>query len=101
MFPSCTLLLRLRGGKGRLRLNAEKKIRAEEEERKLEKIAEEFLKKQSKSLKKKYGKDADNYREKYREETAKYIEEVEEAVKASFDLCKGGKRRVLHELEAG
>ncbi|KAL4204247.1 hypothetical protein AMTRI_Chr01g131170 [Amborella trichopoda] len=52
MFPSCTLLLRLRGGKGGLRLN-------------------EFLKKQSKSLKKKNGKDVDNYLEKYREETAK------------------------------
>ncbi|ERN09338.1 protein SDE2 homolog [Amborella trichopoda] len=135
LFPSCTLLLRLRGGKGgfgsllrgaatkagqkktnnfdacrdmsgrRLRhVNAEKKLeewKAEEEERRLEKVAEEFLKKQSNSLKKKNGKDVDNYLEKYREETAKSMEEVDEAVKASIDLCKGGKRKVLHELEAG
>ncbi|KAL4200936.1 hypothetical protein AMTRI_Chr02g213620 [Amborella trichopoda] len=79
LFPSCTLLLRLRGWKGRFRISFERKW----------KIAEKFLTKQSKSLKKKNGKDVDNYLEKYKEETAKSMEEIDEAVIASIDLCKG------------
>ncbi|KAJ0989340.1 hypothetical protein J5N97_007696 [Dioscorea zingiberensis] len=129
LFPSCALLLRLRGGKGgfgsllrgaatkagqkktnnfdacrdmsgrRLRhVNAEKRLeewRAEAEDRKLEKLAEEFLKKKAKEVKQKTSGDVDKYIEKYREDAAKCMEEVEESVRQSFGLYRESKRKVL------
>ncbi|KAL5999007.1 hypothetical protein ACLOJK_009956 [Asimina triloba] len=132
LFPSCALLLRLRGGKGgfgsllrgaatkagqkktnnfdacrdmsgrRLRhVNAEKKLeewRAEAEERKLEKIAEEFIKKKAKAAKKAGpggGTAAEKYIEQYREVSAKCMEVVEESVRESFALYENGKRKAL------
>ncbi|KAM0944517.1 putative sde2 ubiquitin domain, Ubiquitin-like domain superfamily [Dioscorea sansibarensis] len=129
LFPSCVLLLRLRGGKGgfgsllrgaatkagqkktnnfdacrdmsgrRLRhVNAEKRLeewRTEAEDRKLEKIAEEFLKKKAKEVKQKNTGDVDKYIEKYREDAARCMEEVDESVRQSFVLYKESKRKVL------
>ncbi|XP_077251281.1 ubiquitin-like superfamily protein [Tasmannia lanceolata] len=129
LFPSCNLLLRLRGGKGgfgsllrgaatkagqkktnnfdacrdmsgrRLRhVNAEKKLeewKAEAEERKLEKVAEDFLKKKAKAVRKKGSADTEKYIEKYREDSAKCMEEVEASVRQSFGLYEDSKRKVL------
>ncbi|XP_008776845.1 replication stress response regulator SDE2 [Phoenix dactylifera] len=129
LFPSCSLLLRLRGGKGgfgsllrgaatkagqkktnnfdacrdmsgrRLRhVNAEKKLdewKAEAEERKLEKLAEDFLKKKAKEVKKNSTVEVEKYLEKYREDTEKCMEEVEESVRQSFGLYKESKRKML------
>ncbi|XP_058100387.1 uncharacterized protein LOC131245149 [Magnolia sinica] len=133
LFPSCALLLRLRGGKGgfgsllrgaatkagqkktnnfdacrdmsgrRLRhVNAEKKLeewKADAEERKMEKIAEDFLKKKAKAAKKAGtggGSPAtEKYIEKYREDSAKCMEVVEASVRESFGLYENGKRKVL------
>ncbi|KAH7682329.1 Ubiquitin-like protein [Dioscorea alata] len=129
LFPSCVLLLRLRGGKGgfgsllrgaatkagqkktnnfdacrdmsgrRLRhVNAEKRLeewRSEAEDRKLEKLAEEFLKKKAKEVKQKNTGDVDKYIEKYREDSARCMEEVDESVRQSFVLYKESKRKVL------
>ncbi|EHA8586601.1 putative replication stress response regulator SDE2 [Cocos nucifera] len=129
LFPSCSLLLRLRGGKGgfgsllrgaatkagqkktnnfdacrdmsgrRLRhVNAEKKLeewKAEAEERKLEKLAEDFLKKKAKEVKKNSTVAVEKYLEKYRQDTEKCMEEVEESVRQSFGLYKESKRKIL------
>ncbi|KAJ8649511.1 hypothetical protein MRB53_002534 [Persea americana] len=130
LFPSCTVLLRLRGGKGgfgsllrgaatkagqkktnnfdacrdmsgrRLRhVNAERKLeewKAEAEDRRLEKIADDFLKKKAKSAKKNTsGGDAEKYVAKYREDSAKCMEEVEASVRESFELYEASKRKVL------
>lgn len=130
LFPSCAVLLRLRGGKGgfgsllrgaatkagqkktnnfdacrdmsgrRLRhVNAEKKLeewKAEAEERRLEKIAEDFLKKKVKTTKKSAsGGDAEKYVAKYREDSARCMEEVEASVRESFELYESSKRKVL------
>lgn len=72
-------------------VNAEKKLeewRAEAEERKLEKIAEEFIKKKAKEMVKngkgKGGVDADKYVQKYKEDSAKCMEEVERSVRESL-----------------
>lgn len=66
-------------------VNAEKRLeewRMEEEERKLEKIAEEFIKKKAKTGKKGAGDgEAQKYVEKYREESARCVEEVGLAVR--------------------
>lgn len=127
LFPSCVLLLRLRGGKGgfgsllrgaatkagrktnnfdacrdmsgrRLRhVNAEKRLeewRAEAKDRKLEKLAEEFLKKKAKEVKQKNTGDVDKYIEKYREDAARCMEEVDESVRQSFVLYRESKRKV-------
>ncbi|WOL15425.1 hypothetical protein Cni_G24206 [Canna indica] len=129
IFPSLSLLLRLRGGKGgfgsllrgaatkagqkktnnfdacrdmsgrRLRhVNAEKKLeewKAEEEERRLEKLAEDFLKKKAKEVKKNSTAAVEKYLEKYREDTEKCMEDVEESVRQSFALYKESKRKFL------
>ncbi|KAK2650079.1 hypothetical protein Ddye_017568 [Dipteronia dyeriana] len=77
-------------------VNAEKKLeewRAEEEGRKLEKIAEEFLKKEAKKGKKGVGDgQAEKYVAKYREVSAKCAAKVEESVR---EACGNGKRRTV------
>lgn len=131
LFPSITLLPRLRGGKGgfgsllrgagtkagqkktnnfdacrdmsgrRLRhVNAEKKLeewKAEADDRRLEKLAEEFLKKKAKEVKKGKGKEGEveKYLQKYREDAERCMEKVEESVKESFRLYRDAKRKVL------
>lgn len=129
IFPSCSLLLRLRGGKGgfgsllrgaatkagqkktnnfdacrdmsgrRLRhVNAEKKLeewKAESEERRLEKLAEKFLRKKAKEVKKSPSVAVERYVEKYKEDSARCMEEVEESVRQSFRLYEKSKRKVL------
>ncbi|GJX71221.1 Sde2 N-terminal domain-containing protein [Tanacetum coccineum] len=69
-------------------VNAEKKMEewlAEEKERELEKVAEDFLKKNAKSFKKKGGGDgAEKYVEKYRKDSAKCMEDVEKSVRESL-----------------
>ncbi|WOK94912.1 hypothetical protein Cni_G03617 [Canna indica] len=79
-------------------VNAEKKLeewKAEEEERRLEKLAEDFLKKKAKEVKKNSTAAVEKYLEKYREDTEKCMEEVEESVRQSFTLYKESKRKVL------
>lgn len=75
-------------------VNAEKRLeewKAEEEERRLEKVAEEFLKKKAKVGKKGVGDSAaQKYVEKYREESARCVAEVEESVR---DAVMKGKRK--------
>lgn len=75
-------------------VNAEKRLeewKAEEEERRLEKVAEEFLKKKAKVGKKGVGDSAaQKYVEKYREESARCVAEVEESVR---DAVMNGKRK--------
>ncbi|TXG63024.1 hypothetical protein EZV62_010018 [Acer yangbiense] len=77
-------------------VNAEKKLeewRAEEEGRKLEKIAEDFLKKEAKKGKKGVGDgQAEKYVAKYREVSAKCAAKVEESVR---EACGNGKRRAV------
>ncbi|CAN4108427.1 unnamed protein product [Withania somnifera] len=82
-------------------VNAEKKLeewRAEAEERKLEKIAEEFLKKNAKEGAKKgnkgvKGDNTDKYVQKYREDSAKCREEVEKSVRESLKGIVSSKRK--------
>ncbi|KAH7522879.1 hypothetical protein JRO89_XSUnG0090800 [Xanthoceras sorbifolium] len=77
-------------------VNAEKKLeewRAEEEGRKLEKIAEEFIKKAAKKGKKGVGDGAaEKYVARYREESAKCVAKVEESVR---EACGNGKRKAV------
>lgn len=69
---------------------------AETEERKLEKIAENFLKKKAKEVKKTGGSgDAEKYVNKYREDSDKCMEKVDASVRESFGLYENGKRKVL------
>ncbi|KAL7590967.1 uncharacterized protein LOC111894558 [Lactuca sativa] len=69
-------------------VNAEKKMEewlAEEKERKLEKVAEEFIKKKVKTVKKAGGGDgAEKYVEKYRKDSAKCMEDVDKSVRESL-----------------
>ncbi|KAK6137096.1 hypothetical protein DH2020_029167 [Rehmannia glutinosa] len=81
-------------------VNAEKKLeewRAEAEERKLEKMAEEFIKKKTKELVKSgksNGSDsAEKYVAKYREDSAKCMEEVERSVRESVKGLMSSKRK--------
>ncbi|MCD7471260.1 hypothetical protein HAX54_011594 [Datura stramonium] len=82
-------------------VNAEKKLeewRAEAEERKLEKMAEEFLKKNAKEAAKKgkkgvAGDNTDKYVQKYREDSAKCMEEVERSVRESLKGFVSSKRK--------
>ncbi|XP_028794756.1 replication stress response regulator SDE2 [Neltuma alba] len=78
-------------------VNAEKRLeewKAEEAERKLEKIAEEFLKKQAKKGKKGVGDgEAHKYVAKYREESERCTAEVAESVKEAL-MSINGKRKV-------
>ncbi|PIN02171.1 hypothetical protein CDL12_25315 [Handroanthus impetiginosus] len=81
-------------------VNAEKKLeewRAEAEERKLEKMAEDFLKKKMKEVLKKGkgngGDSAEKYVAKYREDSAKCMEEVERSVRESIKGLMDSKRK--------
>ncbi|KAK9137418.1 hypothetical protein Sjap_008012 [Stephania japonica] len=84
-------------------VNAEKRLeewKAEEEERRLERVAEEFIRKKAKEARKKGGGsggggDAEKYVEKYRKESGKCMEEVEAAVKEAFSLYEGSKRKAV------
>uniref|UniRef100_A0A5B7AQB0 Ubiquitin-like domain-containing protein n=1 Tax=Davidia involucrata TaxID=16924 RepID=A0A5B7AQB0_DAVIN len=82
-------------------VNAEKKLeewRAEAEERRLEKIAEEFIKKKAKAVKKAGGSgNAEKYVEKYREDSAKCMEVVEKSVRESIASYVNSKRKVASE----
>lgn len=75
-------------------VNAEKRLeewKAEEEERRLEKIAVDFIKKKAEKGKKGAGDGAaEKYVAKYREESARCAAEVEEAVR---EACGNGKRK--------
>ncbi|GLT79764.1 hypothetical protein SLA2020_512410 [Shorea laevis] len=77
-------------------VNAERRLeewKAAQEERRLEKIAEDFIKKEAKTGKKGVGDgETTKYFEKYREESAKYVAVVEESVREAF---KNGKRKAL------
>ncbi|KAI6702603.1 hypothetical protein NL676_011739 [Syzygium grande] len=80
-------------------VNAEKKLeewRAEEEERKLERMAEEFIKKAAKKGKGKKGAgdlEAEKYVEKYREQSAKCVAQVEECVRDAIGSHGTSKRK--------
>ncbi|KAI3879440.1 hypothetical protein MKX03_014060 [Papaver bracteatum] len=79
-------------------VNAEKKLeewKAEEEERKLEKVAEDFLKKKGKELKKTGNKGDDKYIEKYRQDSEKCMEGVENAVRDAFKHLGETKRKSI------
>lgn len=75
-------------------MNAEKRLeewKEGEEERKLERLAEEFLKKQASRVKEGVGNGAtQKYVKRYREESDKCIEAVDLALKESF---MSGKRK--------
>ncbi|XWS76879.1 hypothetical protein CRYUN_Cryun01aG0216100 [Craigia yunnanensis] len=77
-------------------VNAEKRLeewKAEEEERKLVKIAEDFIKKKAKTGKKGVGDGvAEKYVEKYREESARCVAVVEESVRAAY---RNGKQKAV------
>ncbi|GMI85871.1 hypothetical protein like AT4G01000 [Hibiscus trionum] len=77
-------------------VNAEKRLeewKAGEEQRKLEKIAEDFIKKKAKTGKKGVGDgEAEKYVAKYREESARCMVVVEESVRAA---CQSGKRKAV------
>nr|XP_004231217.1 replication stress response regulator SDE2 [Solanum lycopersicum] len=91
-------------------VNAEKKLeewRAEAEERKLEKMADEFLKKNAKEAAKKgkkgaTGSNTDKYVQKYREDSAKCMEEVDRSVRESLKGFVSSKRKgvELNESES-
>lgn len=81
-------------------VNAEKKLeewRAEAEERKLEKMADDFLKKKAKEIKKSGkgngGDGAEKYVAKYREDSEKCREEVERSVRESVKGMMNTKRK--------
>ncbi|KAI3988844.1 hypothetical protein MKX01_016415 [Papaver californicum] len=79
-------------------VNAEKKLeewKAEEEERKLEKVAEDFLKKKGKELKKSRSKGDDKYIEKYRQDSEKCMQSVENAVRDAFKSLGEAKRKSI------
>lgn len=79
-------------------MNAEKRLeewKAEAEERRLEKLAEDFLKKKAKEGKKSSDLEVEKYLEKYRKDTERCVGEVEESVKESFGLYKESKRKML------
>ncbi|KAE8726820.1 Autophagy 6 isoform 1 [Hibiscus syriacus] len=77
-------------------VNAEKRLeewKAEEEQRRLEKIAEDFIKKKAKTGKKGVGDgEAEKYVAKYREQSARCVAVVEESVRAA---CQNGKRKMV------
>lgn len=79
-------------------VNAERRLeewKEEEEGRKLEKMAADFIKKKTKTGKKGVGDgETSMYVEKYREESAKCVAVVEESVKEAF---KNRKRKVLSD----
>ncbi|KAL6951930.1 hypothetical protein U1Q18_046491, partial [Sarracenia purpurea var. burkii] len=80
-------------------VNAEKKLeewREEAEERRLEKVAEDFIKKKAKAAVKKGGGsgDAEKYVEKYREDSTKCMEEVEKSVREAIGSYVNSKRKI-------
>ncbi|GLT84775.1 hypothetical protein SLE2022_029890 [Rubroshorea leprosula] len=79
-------------------VNAERRLeewKAEEEQRRLEKIAEDFIKKKAKKGKKGVGDgETTKYVEKYRAESAKCVAVVEESVREAF---KNRKRKTLSD----
>ncbi|KAL0712448.1 hypothetical protein Bca4012_019426 [Brassica carinata] len=81
-------------------VNAEKRLeewKEGEEERRLEKLAHEFLKKQASKVKEGVGNGAtQKYVKRYKEESDKCLEAVDLALKESF---KNGKRKVYAESE--
>ncbi|XP_031128366.1 replication stress response regulator SDE2 isoform X3 [Ipomoea triloba] len=89
-------------------VNAEKRLeewKAEAEERKLEKMAEDYINKKAKELAKKgsgsrskSGESADKYVAKYREDSAKCMEEVERSVRESLKGFVASKRKAAAEL---
>ncbi|KAJ0559659.1 putative Ubiquitin-like domain-containing protein [Helianthus annuus] len=85
-------------------VNAEKKMDewlAEEKERKLEKVAEEFLKKNAKKVKKAGGGDgAEKYVEKYRKDSEKCREDVEKSVRESLSGGFLSKRKGVEDGES-
>lgn len=79
-------------------VNAEKRLeewKADAEDRKLEKLAEDFLKKKAKEGKTSSDIEVDKYLEKYRKDAGRCVGEVEESVKESFALYKENKRKAL------
>ncbi|CAI9764878.1 unnamed protein product [Fraxinus pennsylvanica] len=81
-------------------VNAEKKLeewRAEADERKLEKMAEDYIKKKAKEVVKKgynrKGESSEKYVAKYREDSAKCMEEVERSVRESIKGLVSLKRK--------
>ncbi|KAF3775464.1 SDE2-like protein [Nymphaea thermarum] len=78
-------------------VNAERRLeewKAEAEERKLEKIAQEFLNKQMKKDKSKpLGVKAEKYLESYRADTSKSVEEVRAAVQESIGNLRANAKR--------
>lgn len=79
-------------------MNAEKKMeewRAEAEDRRLEKMAEDFIKKKSKVAKKDGGSGdaADKYVDKYRKDSAKCMGEVDKSVRESLAGFAKSKRK--------
>ncbi|KAI0494199.1 hypothetical protein KFK09_024330 [Dendrobium nobile] len=77
-------------------VNAERKLeewKADAEDRRLEKLGEQFLRKRAKETKKNSSVDVDKYLEKYREDSAKCMKEVDESVRQSFDLYRDLKRK--------
>lgn len=87
-------------------VNAEKKLeewKAEEEDRRLEKIAEEFIKKKAKKGNKGVGDgEAEKYVAKYREQSAECSALVEEAMKEMFGNAHGKRKgnAVIEAVEA-
>ncbi|KAF9616361.1 hypothetical protein IFM89_029615 [Coptis chinensis] len=80
-------------------VNAEKKLeewKAEAEERKLEKIAEDFIKKKAKAVKKNGGNgESEKYIAKYREDSEKCMDVVEASVRESLGRLEDAKRKIL------
>jgi hypothetical protein len=78
-------------------VNAEKRLeewKAEEEDRRMEKMAEEFIKKKAKKGKKGVGDgEAEKYVAKYREDSAKCAAVVEEAVREVLGNGNGFRKR--------
>ncbi|KAF5208383.1 Replication stress response regulator sde2 [Thalictrum thalictroides] len=79
-------------------VNAEKKLQEwkdDAEERKLEKMAEDFIKKKAKAVKKSGSGESEKYIAKYREDSEKCMEDVEASVRDSFLRSEDAKRKIL------
>lgn len=77
-------------------VNAEKKLeewRAEAEERRLQKVAEEYLKKKAKEVKRNTEGESSQYVSEYRESSAKCCDVVEASVREACALYKNSKRK--------
>ncbi|PIA49019.1 hypothetical protein AQUCO_01300104v1 [Aquilegia coerulea] len=79
-------------------VNAEKKLQEwkdDAEERKLEKMAEDFIKKKAKAVKKSGSGESEKYIAKYRVDSEKCMEDVEASVRDSFLRSEDAKRKIL------